>query len=132
MGPDAGDDDKRAGLMASLRQLVGSLLEIVQTRIEIVASEIEEEREYLHGLVVQSLLSFLFLTIGLLLFTLFIILVFWDEYRLLVIGGFAAIYLSLGIAGLLFLQARRRHRPRFLSDTVAELKKDREQLRDPP
>jgi len=130
MRPDeeGGDPPARPGLIASLQSMASTLLEMIQTRVEIVANEIEEEREHLESLVFQGLVAFLFFALGVLLFTLFVILLLWEERRLLVIGAFAGIYLLLGIVGILRVRACQRRRPKFLSATLAELQEDRNQL----
>jgi len=133
MRPDdtGGDPPERAGLLASLRQMFGTVLEIIQTRIEIVANEFEEEREHLQSMVLQGLIAFLLFAVGLLLFTLFVILLFWEEQRLVVIGVFAGVYLFLGIFGILRVRANQKRRPRLLSTTLDELRQDRNDLRNP-
>lgn len=118
----------RQGLIASLHSMVATLLDIVQTRIEIVANEIEEEREHLETLVFHGLLAFLFFALGILLFTLFVILYFWEEQRLLVIGLFAGIYLCLGAVGIIRVRSWQKVKPKFLSATLAELQRDKEHL----
>ncbi|HCU53637.1 MAG TPA: hypothetical protein DIC36_04920 [Gammaproteobacteria bacterium] len=133
MRPDdtGGDPPERGGLLASLRQMFGTVLEIIQTRIEIVANEFEEEREHLQSMVLQGLVAFLLFAVGLLLLTLFVILLFWEEQRLVVIGIFAGVYLFLGIFGILRVRANQRRRPRLLSTTLDELRQDRDDLRNP-
>lgn len=116
------------GLMRSVRQMFGTLLEMVQTRIELIANEVEEEREHLRLLVLYGLLAVLFLAIGLMMVTLFLVLLFWDEHRLTVVGVFAGFYLFLGLTGLLLVRRQQQRRSRFLSATVAELQMDRDQL----
>jgi len=132
MRPDdaGGDPPERGGLLASLRQMFGTVLEIIQTRIEIVANEYEEEREHLQSLVLQGLVAFLLFAVGLLLLTLFVILLFWEEQRLMVIGIFAGVYLFLGIFGILRVRSNQKRRPRLLSTTLDELRQDRDDLRN--
>jgi len=125
-----GDPPERAGLLASLRQMFGTVLEIIQTRIEIVANEFEEEREHLQSMVLQGLVAFLLFAVGLLLLTLFVILLFWEEQRLVVIGIFAGVYLFLGIFGILRVRSKQKRRPRLLSATLDELRQDRDDLRN--
>jgi uncharacterized membrane protein YqjE len=76
--------------------------------------------------------SLFFLSMGLILGTLFVIVVFWDEYRLHALGIAAGLYLLLGAVTVLRLRHSLRSRPRLLSATLAELKKDRAELRGSP
>lgn len=117
-----------SGLLASLRRLLATSLEILQTRVEIVATEFEEERERIRELVIFSFLTLFFTSIGLLLLTLFIVILFWETHRLYVLGGFALLYLTLGIVAGAILRQRLRTRPRLFATTVAELSRDRERL----
>ena len=121
-----------SGLVASLQRMLATVLEIVQTRIEIVSNEIEEEREQLQHLVLYGLLTILFLAFGLMLATLFVILLYWDQYRLTVVGVFAGLYLAIGIISGLAVAVRRRTRQRFLATTISELQQDRDRLRPKP
>lgn len=116
------------GLLASLQRLLATFLEILQTRVEIVATEYEEERERIRELVILSFLSLFFASLGLLLLTLFVVVLYWETHRLYALGGFAVLYLVLGIAASAVLRQRLRNRSRLFSTTLAELSRDRERL----
>jgi uncharacterized membrane protein YqjE len=120
--------DRGAGLLQSLRGLVATLLEVLQTRVEIAVNEFEEERERIRELVVFGSFALFFLGFGFLLLTLFIVVLFWDNYRVYAVGGFAALYLGLGILSAATLRRRLKTRPRLFATTLAELSKDREHL----
>jgi uncharacterized membrane protein YqjE len=133
MEPDSkAEGGPAGGLVRSVQQLLGTILEIIQTRVEIVSNEVEEEREQLRHLVLYGLLTVLFLAIGLLLATLFLVLLFWDEHRLTVIGVFAGLYLGFAIVAGAAVATRQRTRQRFLATTIAELQQDRDRLRPQP
>jgi uncharacterized membrane protein YqjE len=120
------------GLLASLPHLLDTLIELVQTRVALVANEFEEERERLRELVLYGFWSLFFLSMGLILGTLFVIVAFWDEYRLHALGIAAGLYLLLGTVTVLRLRHGLQNRPRVLSATLAELRKDRAELREAP
>lgn len=126
-GPEGGQP---AGLLASLQRLVATLLEILETRIEIVATEFEEERERIRELVVFSILTLFFAGAGLLLLTLYIVILYWDTHRLNVVGGFALFYLLAGFVCGAILRRRLKARPRLFASTLSELTKDRYRLRE--
>lgn len=121
---------RRGGLIASLQGLLDSLLAIAQTRIELVASEYEEERERLRELVLYGMITLFFFGFGVVLLTLFVILLLWEPHGLLVVGGFAAVYLVAALIALVVLLTKARQRRRIFSATVDELRKDREQLKE--
>ncbi len=120
--------DHAVGLLDSLQQLVATVLDVFQTRAEIVATEFEEERERLRELVVFGFFALFCLGFGFLLLTLFIVVLFWDSYRVYAVGGFALVYLGLGIVSALTLRQRLKSRPRLFATTLAEFAKDRERL----
>src|SRR5512147_3332744 len=119
------------GLLASLQRLLATLLDIVQTRVAIVATEFEEERVRLRELVVFGFVALFFVNLGVVLFTLFVVMLFWESHRLYVMGGFALLYLGVGVVAGISLRHRLKSRPRLFATTLAELSKDRDQLTPP-
>jgi len=130
-----GDGEKRpraGGLLASLPRLLDTLIEIAQTRISIVSTEIEEERERLRELVLYGFWSLFLLSMGLILGTLFVVVAFWDEYRLHALGVIASLYFLAGIVATVRLGRSLRTRPRMFAATMRELEKDRTELKSEP
>lgn len=124
----AGKAAESRGLFASLRALSSSLVAVVQTRLELLALDLAEEREHLTALLGLALAALFFLGIGVILLVFLVIAVFWDTHRLLVTGGFTALFLLTG-GGLAALALRRlRTKPRLFSASLAELAKDRQRL----
>ncbi len=122
------DPLRATGLLDSLQRFVATVLDVLQTRAEIVATELEEERERLRELIVFGSFALFFLGFGFLLLTLFIVVLFWDSYRVYALGGFALLYLGLGIFSAVTLRQRLKTRPRLFATTLAEFAKDRERL----
>ncbi len=116
------------GLLDSLRNLARTFIAIVQTRIEIFASEIDEERTRLARIAVLAAVAALCIALAVVLLVFFLVVLFWDTNRLLAIGVLAGIFAVGGIAACLGLRAAISQRPRFLSATLAELRKDRTRL----
>lgn len=119
---------RSAGLLASLQRLLATSIEILQTRVAIVATEFEEERERIRELVVFGFLALLFVSLGLLLVTLFVAMLLWENHLVYVLGGCALLYLGLGLVIGVVLRRRLKARPRLFATTLAELAKDRDQL----
>jgi uncharacterized membrane protein YqjE len=116
------------GLMESLKRLASTLLAIIQTRLELLSSEMEEERLRIGQLFFYSSVALFFFGLAIMLLTVFIVVVFWDSNRLLVLGGFAVLYF---VAGLLAWNASRRvaqEKSKLFSASMAELANDRDQL----
>lgn len=126
---DSGTGSGRAtGLLASLQRLLATLLEVLQTRVEIIATEFEEERVRIQELVVFGFVALFFVNLGIVLLTLFTVMLFWETHRLYVLGGLAVLYLGLGFIISIVLRRRLGARPRLFATTLAELSKDRDQL----
>src|SRR5882672_2213908 len=115
-------------LLDSLRNLAKTFIALVQTRVEIFASEIDEERTRLARIVVLAVTALFCIGLAVVLFVLLVAVVFWEENRLLAIGVLAGLFAVGGFAALLFLRSETRRRPRFLSATLAELRKDEKEL----
>jgi len=112
------------GLLDSLRNLASTFLAIVQTRIEIFASEIDEERTRLAQITLLAAVAAFCLGLAVILLVFFLVVLFWESDRLLAIGVLASAFAVAGIAAGLGLRAAISKRPKFLSATLAELRKD--------
>ncbi|HYQ95120.1 MAG TPA: phage holin family protein [Burkholderiales bacterium] len=119
------------GLLDSLRNLARTFLAIVQTRIEIFASEIDEERTRLARIALLAAAAAFCLGLAVILLVFFLVVLFWDTDRLLAIGVLAGVFAVGGIAACLGLRAAISKRPKFLSATLAELRKDGTRLEGP-
>ncbi|MGB8857384.1 MAG: phage holin family protein [Burkholderiales bacterium] len=120
------------GLLDSLRQLASTVIETLQTRIELASAEIEEEGARMAGLMLIAAAGFYCLTIGLVFGGLFIVVALWDTYRLWAVGGITLFFVGSALILWLVFRHRYKTRPRFLSATVAEFRKDRDMLRRAP
>ncbi len=119
---------RAVGLLASLQQMLASFIEILHTRVEILSTEVEEAGMLVGELIVRVLLSMLFLALGLLLVTAFIIKASPETYQLYVLGGFGLFYLLLAVFIIQRFKRRLKTRPRLFSTTLTELEKDRIRL----
>lgn len=113
------------GLVASVKALMSTLLCIAQTRLELLANEMEEDRLRMIRLVLFSLFMFLFFCLGIVMFTLMIIVIYWDTYRLLAIGLVALTYLVVAAGLAVYLARQVKQKPKIFSASIAELIKDR-------
>lgn len=124
-GPDAAQSP---GLLASLRNLAATAVEILQTRLELLATEVDEERLRLLQIVFWAFIAIFLLALGVLMLTLFFVILFWDTHRVLVTGLLAALYLMLAVAIGLAVRSRARAKSKLFLASLAELAKDRERL----
>lgn len=116
-------------LSASLKGLAGTVLTLLQVRLELLGVEAQEEVVRVVGLLLWGVAAALLLSLGLGFLAVFITVALWETHRLLALGVFATLFLTLGgIATWMAYQRVRRESTLFAS-SLAELRQDREQLR---
>lgn len=134
MSPEAQDHGpgQRGGLFNSLRVLAATLVATGQTRLELLSTEIEEERTRLGSMLLWTLAAMFCAALCIVLVTLWVVVVFWDDHRLLALGILAFLFL-LGalLAGWIAL-GKARAKPRLFAASIRELSKDHEQLTPRP
>lgn len=116
------------GLLAAVRRLLASLTAVLHTRAQLLFTEVEEEAGRIFELLLYELVAVFFLGMGLLLATLFVVILFWDDHRMAVLGGFTVLYFGIGGAAAYMVYHKLRHRPRLFAASLAELNKDCERL----
>ena len=117
-----------AGLLNSLRTLLATLLATVRTRGELLQVELEEERLRIAGIVIAAGAGAFFLALTVLMFSFFLMVLFWDTHRVWVAGLLCAVYLVMGIACVSYARQRAQVKSKLFSASLAELAKDSEQL----
>ena len=119
---------QEAGLFGSAKRLLGTLTTIVSTRLELLANELQEERLWLTQMLFYVLAAFFCFSMGMLLLTVFIVVLFWDSHRLAVLGGLSAIFFASGALLAMSLRSKAQARSKLFSASLGELAKDRAQL----
>lgn len=120
--------DPGDGLLNALRGVLAAVLDIAGTRLQLASVELEEQRLYLVELCLLAMAFVLISGITLLLGAVWVLALFWDGPRVLVLGLLTALFL-LGAAALAWRwRVTRRRRPALLASTLAEFKHDRDAL----
>lgn len=114
--------------MESVKRLLGTLSAIVSTRLELLSNELQEERLRLTQMLLFALFALFCFGIGLLLLTVFIVVLFWDDHRLAVLGTLCTLFFVLGVVMTLLLRSKAQAKSKLFSASLAELANDREQL----
>lgn len=104
---------------------------MVQNRLELFAVEVEEEKGQLVTLFLLAAAVTIFGLMVLLMVTLAIVVLFWDNGRLYAVGGLALIYAIAGAWSWCSLRSRIRNHRAF-AETIGELQKDRACLQGKP
>ena len=117
-----------SGLLGSVKRLAATLASIVSTRLELLANELQEERLRLTQMFLFALFALFCFGMGVLLFTAFIVVLFWDEHRLVALGALSGVFFASGLWAALLLRGKAQEKSRLFSASLAELARDREQL----
>lgn len=111
-------------IRAAISRIGATLVAMVHTRLELAAVEVQEEAQRLAGYLVSLLLAVFLLSSAILFAALFVVVLFWDSYRLLAVGGMTLLLAGGGVLLLARVKAGFQNRPPLLSATLAELRKD--------
>jgi uncharacterized membrane protein YqjE len=117
------------GLFHSLSSFVGTLVTVAHTRLQLLTTELQEEVQRAAQLLVWAFIALFAAMMALFLGALTVIFVFWDTHRLLAALVMTGVLLAIAVAAALVLQAKIKSKPPMLDNTLAELAKDRDQLR---
>jgi len=117
-------------LLHSLRALLATLLATLRTRGELLQVELEEERLRVAGIALFAIAGAIFLLLGVMLLSFFLVLLFWDSNRVLMAGLLAFVYLAIGAACALAARRRSRVKSKLFAASLAELGADGERLGD--
>ena len=117
-----------SGLLGSAKRLLCTLTGIVSARLELLANELQEERLRLTQMLFFALAALFCFGMGLLLLTVFIVVLFWDSHRLMVLGGLSGIFFASGALLAMLLRSKAQQKSRLFSVSLGELVKDRAQM----
>lgn len=125
----SGNAGLTGGLFQSLSGFVATFVTVAHTRLQLLTTELQEEVQRAAQLLVWAFIALFAAMMALFLGALTVIFVFWDTHRLLAALVMTGVLLALAVAAALVLQAKIKAKPPMLDDTLAELAKDRDQLR---
>jgi uncharacterized membrane protein YqjE len=123
------DPTRESGFFSSLKQLLSTALEIAQVRLELVGTEVEREKRRLFDGLLWGALALLCVGLGLALLCGFVVLLFWDGYRLAAIGVLSLLFVGLGAFLALHARTKMRNQHTMFSASLNELKQDQTALR---
>lgn len=118
--------------MDSLKRMAGTLLVILQARLELLAIEVEEERLNIKQMLLYGSIALFFFGLAILLLTGFVVVVFWDSYRLQVLTGFIGLYFVAGALAWNALLRVANRKSQLFSASLVVLAEDRDHLEPKP
>ncbi len=128
MSPDR-DPAPVTGLFQSLSNFVATLVAVAHTRLQLLTTELQEEVQQVAQLLIWSLVALFAAMMALFLGALTIIFAFWDTHRILAAVLTTVGFLLISAVAALILWRKLSEKPPMLDATLAELAKDRDQLR---
>jgi uncharacterized membrane protein YqjE len=130
MGPEEpwSGTGRPLGLLALVRHFGATIVALIYTRIELLTTEFEEELQRGVIILVWTLLSLFFGALSVLMLAVTLLVIFWDDHRVLVAALITVGFVAITALTALVANARVKAKPRFLSATIEELKRDRAYL----
>ncbi len=117
------------GLFASVKALAATLLAVVHTRLELFSVELEEEWVRASSILTWGLVGLFCAGIGVVFATLLLVFALWETHPLLALGIPAGLFLLIAVFSLRVATAKLKAKPRPFAASLAELAKDRDQLK---
>jgi uncharacterized membrane protein YqjE len=117
-----------ASLIDSAKRILATFIALIHTRLELFTTEIEEEIQRAASIMLWALVALFFGSLTVLMIAFTVIIIFWDDHRILAAGLVTATFLVMTLVFGLLARSRLRAKPRFMSASIEELKRDRESL----
>jgi uncharacterized membrane protein YqjE len=118
-----------AGLFQSVNNFLATFVAIVHTRLELLTTELQEEVRQVGAILLWAFIAAFAAMMGLFLGALAVIFVFWDTHRLAASLAMIGLFVAVAVAAGLMLRHKLSTKAPLLDDTLAELAKDRDQLK---
>jgi uncharacterized membrane protein YqjE len=112
------------GIVRSGKRMLAILVGMARTRLNLLAIEIMQEKSRIWLLLLLTALVLLFAFMALLTFSLLVVVVFWDEHRLVAIGCLLAFYVAATLGTLFLLRQKAKAGSSLFAGTLSELSKD--------
>lgn len=130
MGPEEpwSGAERPLGVLASIRHFGATIVALIQTRVELLATELEEEVQRGFGIFLWMMLALLFGTLSVLMLAVTLLVIFWDEHRVLVAVLLTIAFMLITAGTALRARAQWTGKPHFMATSLEELKRDRASL----
>jgi uncharacterized membrane protein YqjE len=122
-------DANAGGLAQSLKAALVTFFAVGQNRLELAAIELNEEKCRLLEVLFLGAAFFFLGMVALLLFTVTIVILFWEKAGIALLVGFSVFYLVSAGTALALMISKIKGWPQSFAHTLGEIKKDTECLR---
>jgi uncharacterized membrane protein YqjE len=96
---------RRPGLMVSLKRLLSTLLELAHVRLQLVLNELDQQKLRLFDALLIAAASLVALALGLVLLIAFLVSLFPEPQRPIVLGVLMLLFIGASVGGLLAARA---------------------------
>jgi uncharacterized membrane protein YqjE len=117
-----------AGHIDSVKRKPATLIALIHTRVELFTTEIEEEIHRAASIMLWAVVALYFGSLTVLMIAFTVIIIFWDDNRVLAAALVTATFLVMTVIFGLLARARLKAKTRFMAASIEELKRDRESL----
>jgi uncharacterized membrane protein YqjE len=118
-----------SGLFQSFSNFAGTLIAIAHTRLQLLTTELQEEVRQVGAILLWAFVAAFTALLGLFLAALVFIFAFWDTHRIAASLAMIGMFVAIAIFAALVLRKKLREKSPMLDDTLAELAKDRDNLK---
>ena len=126
--PEGERPSRSAGLMDSAKRMLATVIALVSTRLELFTTEIEEEIHRAASILMWAVVALFFGSLTVLMVAFTVIIIFWDDHRILAASLVTASFLLATLIFALLARSRLKSKARFMGASIEELKRDRESL----
>jgi uncharacterized membrane protein YqjE len=116
------------GLLALIRHFGANVVELIHTRVELLTTEVEEELQRGVNILLSMMLALVFGGLFVMMLAVTILIIFWDDHRVLVASLITLVFLATALVMAYFARLRVRQKPRFMAASIDELERDRASL----
>jgi len=116
-------------ILATVGRIAATLVAMAGTRLELAAVEFQEDARRLLGYLAWTMLAVFLAASAFMLAALFVIVIFWDTYRLQAVGGMAILLGLVAAVILMKVRAGLNAQTPLFASTLAELRSDVAYLR---
>ncbi len=124
------NESRSSGMFDSLRRIGDSVLSLIHRRLELASLELQEEKYRLIDLLLRAAALVVLGILTLVTATALVVVIFWERSPVAALAIVTGLYALAALLVALSIRAKIKHSLPPLSDTIAELKKDRAWLRD--
>lgn len=118
------------GILTSLQSLAATAVAVVHNRLNLLSNDLEIAREQLVSTLIMVLVALFCLCFGLLLLSIFVVVLFWDTHRLLALGSVTGLFLLVGIFCAWRVSRALKTMPATFEASLTELAKDYSSLKN--